>query len=719
MSTEKNPQEICIECHEKTRIGYQYNDGFFGPKLRSINHLEVGRSKIISSPITITLEFLYLVYEKVRDFFVRIWHSLFPRRPKIWGEHKNTRIVGTLRYAHRNELDVPIHHLKIEFWARTWWLQWRKLSEAYSDYDGNFVLPFDLRTARSWKIKKVQAEVYQFTHTYYDGGLLKQHEERFKVLPIRKKDLIGMSYNLRTVRLFLWEYRIDTRVPRVVIKDHDKDAPQKYSQGRKDALIAQILPIELTKIKHLEQIKLAPETISLQDIQNDYPESLTVCIEKKLPGYTRSDEWFGLRMMNGMNRGFFEPDPTEPGMYWIKYFGVCNYPHNNEYALPTAEIKFRMKENGLPTPVEIHLTGPLNAIDKNPWQKQVFTPQSGEKWLFVKRIARVNGGFSTEVDEHFCGTHLNTEQYAIAAYRNLRLNPLSELLLPHLKEVVLINHSADKMLLQEYIPSATALTYEGLQLRNKDVMGVLDWNGWKPMRVLSEAHTLARAENLFWNVVTEYVDWFFAENEDGIKKYWKEIFRMSEDLVNNAVPVFLSDVNLDSLSPEEKHLAQNRFTYYCGQYGFEINKARQIRNGELKAVSPLTLSEEYNEADWNGLKQACSYMIMMATFMHTWINEHQYDDMGEVLYNCGGLRFSEKPEGVLQPESELSIAPDLTRSTQMLFFTNFLSRTEYGFITRNEEHDINPEFKKRLEVHRKAFSDLGVNIDNIESRTNI
>ena len=34
------------------------------------------------------------------------------------------------------------------------------------------------------------------------------------------------------------------------------------------------------------------------------------------------------------------------------------------------------------------------------------------------------------MEEHFPGTHLNTEQYAVAAYRNLRLNPVAGLLLP-------------------------------------------------------------------------------------------------------------------------------------------------------------------------------------------------------------------------------------------------------------------------------------------------
>jgi hypothetical protein len=111
--------------------------------------------------------------------------------------------------------------------------------------------------------------------------------------------------------------------------------------------------------------------------------------------------------------------------------------------------------------------------------------------------------------------------------------------------------------------------------------------------------------------------------------------------------------------------------------------------------------------------------IMMATFSHTWINEHQYDDLGEILYSCGGLRFGEKESGIMAPESDLTIAPDLTRATTMLWFTNLLSRTEYGFITENEEKDIHPFFIDILLQHKEEFAKLGVDIESIESRTNI
>jgi hypothetical protein len=139
-------------------------------------------------------------------------------------------------------------------------------------------------------------------------------------------------------------------------------------------------------------------------------------------------------------------------------------------------------------------------------------------------------------------------------------------------------------------------------------------------------------------------------------------------------------------------------------------------------VSRITSSGSHAAAplqDWQNLKDVCRYAIMQATYMHSWINEHQYDDLGEVRYSSGGLRFGDGLSGIMAPESDNGIAPDLTRSTQMLFFTNLLSRTEYGFITRNEERDVNPLLIRLLQDRREAFADLGVEIDAIESRTNI
>jgi hypothetical protein len=407
----------------------------------------------------------------------------------------------------------------------------------------------------------------------------------------------------------------------------------------------------------------------------------------------------------------------------MRYFGACWYDINDLHAQPDVAILFRLKDDGLPTPLEIHLTGRLSRNDHDPFHTRVFSAADGEAWLQAKRVARVAGAFCTEVEEHFAGTHLNSEQYAIAAYRNLRLNPVAGLLLPHLKEVALVNHTADTVLVRDYIPTATAHSRAGLGQRTHDILGLQDWRGWQPMKAISPAHTCAMAEALFWEVLGQYVDEFFARHEVGIKRHWGEIQRFAADLVAHSVPVFLT-ASKDSPPPNPRHqeLAKQRLLYHCQQYTFDPHLPRERVDGELKTVSRITAAGTYDAAppsDWQNLKDACRYAIMQATYMHTWINEHQYDDLGEVRYNCGGLRFGDGPSGIMAPESDNGIAPDLTRSTQMLWLTNILSRTEYGFITRNEERDVNPRLIHLLQERREAFERLGVDIDAIESRTNI
>lgn len=715
--------KICKQCEQETGVVYSSNGGFFKPRLRGINYLEVGRSSMVTNPIVLILECLFQLYITIRNAYQTLEKYLFPRRQKIFGDNKDTQIVGSITFAGKNDIDIPLHNMSCELWTRSWWFSWRKLGECLSQRDGSFEMDLDMRAARCWSNRKLRFQILQRTHIYSKDETVHPVLELFHEVKIAKNDIIGMQYDLHAIQLFYWQYRDNSPVPRVIIKDHDKDAPQYYAQGRQDAFIEQVTPIELIKIKHMKQLELAPDTISMESLQNDYPENLTRCIEKHLPGYTRSDEWMGKRMMNGMNRAYFEPDSSEQGCYWVKYYGICRYAHNNKYALPTAKMKFRLRKDGLPMPIELKLIGPLNSINSDPWQERTFTYNDGDDWLHAKRVFRVNGSFTTELDEHFTGTHLNTEQYAIAAYRNLRLSPIAILLLPHLKEVVLINHSADNLLLSEFIPNVTALTPDGIQQRTRDVLGMQDWVNWQPMQPLNDAHSSAIAENLFWDILYKFVDEFIDQNIAEIKAHWFEVYRFSEDLVNHAVPIFLSDLDLDTLSEKDRELAESRFDYYSKQYCFDADAQRERRDGEVKAVSAITNSEDYDEINGDvevaRLKHACAYMIMVATYLHTWINEHQYEQLGEVLYSCGGLRFGDKERGVIAPESDLSISPCLARASQGLWFGNILSRTEYGFITTNNESDVNPNLIKMLLDKEHEFKALNVDVRTIESRTNI
>ncbi|WP_166637313.1 lipoxygenase family protein [Algoriphagus boseongensis] len=682
----------------------------------------MGRSKIISNPLTILAEFGHVIFKKIRSEVQRFHDFLFPRRARVFGKNFDSKISGKVTFSRKDGVAKPIHHMQVEFWAKTWWFQWRKLGEAMTNDQGEYEISYDRKLAKSPAHFNLRMEVYQTTHIYFKEDKAVPHYSIFHKMWVRKDDLKTESFLLENFRLDFWEYRDDYPAPRVVIKDKEKDAPQYYSQARQDVLAQQFIPYELTKAKHLELLKLGSKKISLDYIQKDYPINLSRCIEQRIPGYTRSDEYFGHRQMNGMNRASFFPDSSHPGEYWVKYFGSCKYETNGIYAFPDAEIKFRLDEEGLPLPIQIILTGPLNKFEKDPLIKRSFSPEDGTEWEFAKRIARVSGSLCTEVDDHFTGTHLNTEQYAIAAYRNLRINPIANLLLPHLKEVVLINHSADKILLKDFLPHSTALTEKGLKDRTRDILGMQDWKGFQPMDPISPSHDVAKTDWMFWEITEKYVHQFVDNHLEEIKKYWLEIYCFSKDLVEHSVPVFLSDINKNELDLDLKAHVQNRYDYYCFKYGFHPDQKRETIKGELKAVSPITQHhnpENVSPEDIKNLKDCCVYIIFVATYLHTWINEHQYDELGELLFNGVGLRYGDQKKGILAPETDLSIAPDLKSATEMLWIVNLLSRTEFGFITRNEEGDVNPIFSKMLLEKKEEFLHLGVEVENIESRTNI
>lgn len=720
--THQEIKELLIACRNETKIGFQDTKGFFSPRFKSVHHIQLGGSQLISGVLAILLEFFYEIFKRMRNQLEKLKALLFPRSEKLFGENRNSLLRGKVTFSMKNGLAKPIHHMDVAFWARTWWLQWRKLGVGLTDDQGNYQIAYDRKAAKKADILNLRMEVYQTTRIYFKDGCAVPHNTLIHKKWVRKDDLSTESVMLENFRMDFWEYREDYPTPRVLIKNLEKDAPQHYSEARQDALVKQFIPYELIKAKHLKMLESGSKKIDLAYIQQDYPINLSRCIEEKIPGYTRTDEYFGHRQMNGMNRASFLPDPENPDHYLVKYFGACRYQVNDSFAFPDATIQFKLDEEGLPLPTEISLTGPLTSFEKNPWKKNIFTPSDGEAWESAKRIARVSGSICTEVDDHFTGTHLNTEQYAIAAYRNLRINPIANLLLPHLKEVVLINHSADKLLLRDFLPSASAMTEKGLKERTKDLLGVQDWKGYQPMDPISPVHDVAATDKLFWKITQQYVDDFIDTHLEEIKNYWLEIYCFSQDLVEHSVPVFLSDLDLTQLSPDQRNQAEERFHYYQFKYGYNPTLKRALINGEMKAVSPITThngTQEITENDIQNLKESCVYIIFVATYLHTWINEHQYDELGELLFNGLGLRFGASEQGIMAPESDLQIAPNLTSATEMLWFVNLLSRTEFGFITRNEDEDVNPAYSKMLMNKKEEFLRLGVEVENIESRTNI
>ncbi len=724
--TEVDLDELCQKCLEKTHVSHDLKRKFYHPRLKNLNRLELHKSRTHQGLLARFGIFCVELYNGWLSFSKKAHNWIFPRRDKIYGNPSHDNVItGHLTFGSRMaDADSPIFNMHLEVWARTHWGGYRKLSQGKSDREGKFSLPYDLFYVHRFFIRKVWLAVYQtgYDHFAKDGQHAPEFTE-FKRIPISKSDLVGIDYCCRQVQLFYWEYRKDTALPRVVIKDHDKDAPDKYSPGFDKALEETFVPIELIKLKHLEMIRMNAG-LTYQKIVEDYPLNLTVCMDKKIPGITRGDDWFGQRMLNGMYACDFDRDPKNPDLYWVHHHWGSYDKRHHYYAMPDVDMWFKLKEDGLPMPVKITLTGPLTAEEKDERQKRTFTPADGEKWLAAKRVCRVSAGLNAELSHHFAGTHINSEQYAIACFRNLRLNPISGLLKSFLRSVVLVNHTADRILVGNgYITSACALTPKGIDQVVYNTMGTLDWKGFQPMQPISEGHTYAKASNLFWDIVFEFVSNYIDDpvNKEQILAHWFEIHCFSEDLVKHSVPFFLCNY-LQRALLDGKGKLKGDSDWYNQHHRMDLNDDRPEVDGIKKAVSRITDKtdgENVTDEDLNQLKQACTYMIYQATFGHTWSNSKQYDDIGEVLYCSLGIRFGDGPDGVMGPESDHSIAPDLTRSTQMMWWSNMLSRTGYGFIIADEDEDVPPDLRENLEKHRKAFADLDLDIDIIQSRTNI
>ena len=69
-------REIIANCKRETRIRYESKgDTFFRPRLRGINYLQVGKSKIIDSPLTIMIEWIFDQFRRLRRAWQRFTAS--------------------------------------------------------------------------------------------------------------------------------------------------------------------------------------------------------------------------------------------------------------------------------------------------------------------------------------------------------------------------------------------------------------------------------------------------------------------------------------------------------------------------------------------------------------------------------------------------------------------------------------------------------------------
>ncbi len=636
---------------------------------------------------------------------------------KTWNDFQNQYAKNEAKKTHvaRGKLvfnadnNKPLHHFKVELWDRDLTSPDDFLGKSETDMEGNFEILYDPNDAGFNDIPDLELRVFDPVHQYSQNGLL---SIKYHLLQSFKGDdnVTAKEYDFGVLALPYWEYDPSSSSPRVYVPEHGQP-PSTYSDGRLMALVKIGAPLEVVKRKHYLQNKLNPNKPSIEEIQRDYGTCKTLEMEKHNPGSSRSDEYFGDRILNGMIATNLDKDPFNPNQYWL-YHQWNSYEQDGIHCLPNVDIKFAIiNEKLVPVQIMLAFREKGETAGGSSTTKVKVNNNEGEKWLQAKRVARMSCSLWAELEAHLVNTHLNTEQYAISLFRNVRKNPFRFILSSHVKEVASINHGANSMLLGKdgHITNACALTEKSINERISQSLGMLDWKNWSPRKPINQDHLYAQTAQLYWKALEVYIDRVFDYYDEDIRKYWHEIKLFSDELIANSNPFYLCSYLQMALSKDD--------SWFNKEERPDLTLKREEVNGVKVALSRITDSIEANDEGIANLKQVARYVIMHSTFMHSWANNQQQDDGAEVRYASLGLRWGE--HGVFVPESDDSIAPSPRIASEQIWISTFLTKTKFGFIMRNEDQDIHPLFLQTLREFKDEFDALGLNIDELQSRTNI
>jgi hypothetical protein len=588
--------------------------------------------------------------------------------------------------------------MRVELWAEHALFADDLLAVTTTDSDGSFAFTFSERESLLAGHLTLELRVIDFDRTYDDDGAPIDTPRTIAEVGLgceSQRNVVAGD-----IPITYWAYRTDFSIPRTA-KDADGNFPQASAKGLCDALDRYKLQFGINAAKHLAIHALSANLPTIADIQKDYPPSLTIQVDRKHKGTSRSDDWLGDRVLNGFLPCRLGRDASDPDLLRLKWeWG--DVPCDGVHDLCDVDASFRPGTRLLPTRITLRLRRAQANGEWAPMTDPItFTPDDGPRWAEAKRVFRVHYFLAAELDTHSVEAHLRVEQYAIPAYRHLRLNPIRELLFPHLRGVANTNGAADKTAWGGAIDEESAMKLAQNEERFARLSASMDWTGWRPREALSEQHRYAHCARLYWDLITEYVDGFFADHADGITAHWLEVKRFSDDLVANSV----------AYQPEPKD--PDIVVFDFNEHDDPTIPRVEV-GGVVRAVRPITVTDAPAPDEIDKLKQVCRYAIFHATFFHGWVHDLQYPDGGEITYASLGLR-----NGSLGPEDDDSIGPTPKEATKGLITIAVGCWVKWGYLMKNEDHDVPPRLRELLADRAADFARYELDVNDIRSRINI
>ena len=306
-----------------------------------------------------------------------------------------------------------------------------------------------------------------------------------------------------------------------------------------------------------------------------------------------SDEFFVERRLNGFNPGQLKRVENQPWQYVIAYDFTKVEVESLGIFPKTIEARFCLDGQQLhPHSIEYTLHGETKTQTPRPVDRD---------WEEAKKLFRCTDFVYHESRSHLGRTHFNIDQYAIAYYRNVVNNPIKQLLEPHFENTININQRGATEILgytdkngkdtDGLIPGNSPLNLNNITLVIKEELSNLTYRNWSPRQQTLPNYVVNNhfdpAANAIWGIINEYVSRFFANHQAGIKEHWAEIEGMSADLSSHSI-----------LKPE------------------------------LGTLDIKTMKD---------LEDLCVYVIYISSFFHSWVNNKQYEDGGDVDYVSIGL----------------------------------------------------------------------------------
>ncbi|UJR78343.1 lipoxygenase family protein [Sandaracinus amylolyticus] len=641
-------------------------------------------------------DFVKLVRELVA--FEALGHApldaLLKLRDRLRGNGDRTHTVRG-RIVHPG--GKPIRGLVVELWDDHVVRGDDFLGETETQEDGRFEIAYAPMDDTS-----IVLRLYEPPQVFSSGG--QRRERRVQIERIRgPRQSRQIDVDLGDHELAYYEYESKIAFPYTSRESIRRD----FVPGAADRFFSSLAKWGVIHDEIVLGLRLGAKPTTAH-IQSKYPKTRTLVLEEKERGSTRSDAYFGDRILNGFFPARFKRKPGDQSGLHLA-FTWSKLELNGLIDLPDMAARFELKSGHLvPTEIRLAFRAPDGLSPPGKYAKETtYTAADGARWAEAKRVFRtLYFGVYGQLYGHVALAHFNMEQYAIAMNRNLRKSPLRSILMPHLKEVSNINDKGRTLLLgadDGLFALAKPITLPSQLKWLESNVGRHDWHGFSPRTPLSAHHVYAQAAQLYWEAIHEYLRVVFAERRAELESTWSEVLDFERDLLEHSVA--LTERGMEEAGDELAWDDRNELAVA------HPGRAKRA-DGRAAAITPITGGRPFGDEALANLQQLCAYCIFHTTFVHGWFHQEQNNEFGEIEY------AQMLTGGSMKPEGDPSILPDAELQSLGLRVTHSLTGFDWGFLTKNEDGDLDPRLIEAVRSRADRFSAIGFDISTLRSRLN-